>query len=165
MKKILISIITLLGLFIIAGCNNTQVLEVKSFEDCVEAGNLIMESYPRQCRHEGILFVEELENEIEDMQDYDGINQGLDDNHTLLNNTYVNQSLDQDEDENIISEKHYCDQDAEDGFCTQEYDPVCGWSDETIKCLKYPCAQTYSNSCHACFADNVKYWTKGECPE
>src|SRR3989344_213932 len=37
-----------------------------SFEDCVSAGNPIMESYPRQCRDtEGHLFVESLGNIIE----------------------------------------------------------------------------------------------------
>lgn len=34
--------------------------EVTSFEECVAAGNLVMESYPRQCRHEGVSFVEEV---------------------------------------------------------------------------------------------------------
>ncbi len=32
--------------------------EVDSFEDCVAAGNPVMESYPRQCRHKGEHFVE-----------------------------------------------------------------------------------------------------------
>lgn len=34
---------------------------INSFEECVEAGNPVMESYPRQCRTaEGQLFVEEI---------------------------------------------------------------------------------------------------------
>lgn len=49
--------------------------------------------------------------------------------------------------------------------CTAEYAPVCGWSDpEKIQCIKYPCAQTYSNACIACKDDNVGYYTLGECP-
>ncbi|PIS04665.1 MAG: hypothetical protein COT81_05285 [Candidatus Buchananbacteria bacterium CG10_big_fil_rev_8_21_14_0_10_42_9] len=35
---------------------------VSSFEDCVMAGNPVMESYPRQCRHGEQLFVEEIPN-------------------------------------------------------------------------------------------------------
>jgi hypothetical protein len=48
--------------------------------------------------------------------------------------------------------------------CTMEYSPVCGWFGENIKCIRYPCAQTYSNTCGACQNENVGYWTEGECP-
>jgi len=33
-------------------------IEVYNFATCVEAGNAVMESYPRQCQHEGITYVE-----------------------------------------------------------------------------------------------------------
>jgi len=34
--------------------------------------------------------------------------------------------------------------------CIQIYSPVCGWSDsKKIQCLKYPCAETFSNNCFA----------------
>lgn len=48
-----------------------DVLEITNFEECVEAGYPIMESYPRQCKAEDKLFVEEIENidEIEEVQD------------------------------------------------------------------------------------------------
>ena len=37
------------------------VIKVSSFEDCVAAGNPVMESYPRQCRSaDGQLFVEDV---------------------------------------------------------------------------------------------------------
>lgn len=39
--------------------------EITSFEECVEAGNLVMESYPRQCRSKEGLFVENIGNEME----------------------------------------------------------------------------------------------------
>lgn len=50
-------------------------------------------------------------------------------------------------------------------FCTENYNPVCGWNDpEKIQCIRYPCAQTYSNNCNACKNENVAYWTTGVCP-
>lgn len=49
--------------------------------------------------------------------------------------------------------------------CTREYMPVCGWFEDYIKCIKYPCAATYSNSCSACQNPNVAYYTGGECPK
>lgn len=53
MKKLAI-----LLLFMVA-CTTTQ--DITSFEECVEAGNPVMESYPRQCRAGGETFVEEIE--------------------------------------------------------------------------------------------------------
>ena len=48
--------------------------------------------------------------------------------------------------------------------CIQLYKPVCGWFDpKIIQCIKYPCAQTFSNSCFACADEKVLYWTEGEC--
>ncbi|PIS04549.1 MAG: hypothetical protein COT81_05895 [Candidatus Buchananbacteria bacterium CG10_big_fil_rev_8_21_14_0_10_42_9] len=38
---------------------------VDSFERCVAAGNPVMESYPRQCRHNGETFTEDIGNELE----------------------------------------------------------------------------------------------------
>jgi hypothetical protein len=35
--------------------------DINNFEDCVKAGNSVMESYPRQCRVNGETYVEEIE--------------------------------------------------------------------------------------------------------
>ena len=49
--------------------------------------------------------------------------------------------------------------------CIALYKPVCGWFNPgQIQCVKYPCAQTYSNSCFACADKKVSYYTGGECP-
>lgn len=58
-------------------------------------------------------------------------------------------------------------------FCTPEsrlsevcitlYKPVCGYFNQSIQCIKAPCADTYSNSCVACLDQKVSYWTEGEC--
>ncbi|MDO8481197.1 MAG: hypothetical protein Q7S65_05300 [Nanoarchaeota archaeon] len=51
-------------------------------------------------------------------------------------------------------------------ICTLEYRPVCGWNDPAkIQCIRYPCAQTYSNPCSACQNENVISYTEGECPK
>jgi cytochrome b involved in lipid metabolism len=55
MKTIIILIILSLFLF---GCAKQ---EINSFEDCVNAGNPVMESYPRKCRADNRTFVEEIE--------------------------------------------------------------------------------------------------------
>jgi hypothetical protein len=69
-----------------------------------------------------------------------------------------------DDDQN--QDKVTCPNIREGEFCTEEYDPVCGWFNASkIQCIKYPCAQTFSNGCFACLDDKVDYWTKGECPK
>jgi tRNA(Ser,Leu) C12 N-acetylase TAN1 len=37
------------------------LIDINNFEDCVEAGNSVMESYPRQCRVNGETYVEDIE--------------------------------------------------------------------------------------------------------
>jgi len=41
------------------------VVIVTNFEECAVAGNAVMESYPRQCRHGDETFVENIGNELE----------------------------------------------------------------------------------------------------
>ncbi len=40
---------------------NSDNMQVTNFKECVDAGNPIMESHPRQCIHEGELFTEKLD--------------------------------------------------------------------------------------------------------
>ena len=62
-------------------------------------------------------------------------------------------------------QRNYCTPESKKAdFCTQEYAPVCGWYNKEFNCIKYPCAETYSNQCHACKDEKVEYWTQGECP-
>ncbi len=63
--------------------------------------------------------------------------------------------------------QNYCTPESRQAeICIQLYKPVCGWfNPEKIQCIRYPCAQTFSNSCFACGNENVLYWTEGECPE
>lgn len=48
-----------------AGNENTNVVTVTNFEECVAAGNPVMESYPRQCRAGDKNFIEYIGNELE----------------------------------------------------------------------------------------------------
>lgn len=61
--------IVFVGLLGVAGYlllqNQPEKIVVHSFETCVEAGNPVMESYPRQCRSaDGVLYVEEIDEPI-----------------------------------------------------------------------------------------------------
>lgn len=59
----------------------------------------------------------------------------------------------------------YCQPDQREAdVCIALYKPVCGWFNEDIKCIKYPCAQTFGNSCESCKDEKVIYYTEGECP-
>ena len=68
-------------------------------------------------------------------------------------------------DGDLNEERRYCSNISREGrFCTQEYAPVCGWVNSEIKCIKWPCAMTFSNGCFACLDEKVEYYTDGECP-
>ncbi|MBD3282110.1 MAG: hypothetical protein GF387_00670 [Candidatus Portnoybacteria bacterium] len=67
MKKIITIIIILIvaiALFVIIRPQQTE--EITSFEECVEAGYPVMESYPQQCKTpDGKTFTENIGNELE----------------------------------------------------------------------------------------------------
>lgn len=68
MKKIIIfiSIIFIFLLVVSFWKQRKSTLIISSFEDCVQAGNPVMDSYPEQCRtSEGKLFVRDIGNELE----------------------------------------------------------------------------------------------------
>lgn len=67
-------------------------------------------------------------------------------------------------DDNLI---HYCTAASREAeACTQIYKPVCGWfNPDDVQCIRYPCAQTYSNECLACVNEDILYWTDGDCPD
>lgn len=54
----IIFILIMLSIIILGGC--TKKTEITNFEDCINAGNPIMESYPRQCTANGQTFTEEI---------------------------------------------------------------------------------------------------------
>lgn len=55
-------ILSLIGLIIITAEGTTENSPVTSFEECVEAGNPVMESYPRQCQSDsGEVFMETID--------------------------------------------------------------------------------------------------------
>ncbi len=57
-------ILTLGYLYLEKNTPAVQVVQIQSFEDCVKAGFIVMESYPRQCRtSDGRTFTEEIKNE------------------------------------------------------------------------------------------------------
>ena len=61
--------------------------------------------------------------------------------------------------------EYTCKKSDRNKACTLEYLGVCGWFNENIRCLKYPCAITFGTICQACSDPSVQYVTKGECPE
>ena len=74
-------------------------------------------------------------------------------------------SVDKTPNQNESLKQNYCTAGQRQGeMCIQLYQPVCGWFDPArVQCIKYPCANTFSNNCFACHDDKVLYWTEGEC--
>ncbi|HIH17600.1 MAG TPA: hypothetical protein HA282_05275 [Nanoarchaeota archaeon] len=134
------------------GCKNPGI---DDFEKCAAAGNQIMESYPRQCRAGGKTFVEEAKVCTADAKQCpDGSYVSRDANNNCEFFTCPEK------------EKVFCEPGQKNAeACIALYKPVCGWFNPgQIQCVKYPCAQKYSNSCFACADGKVSYYTEGECP-
>ncbi|MBS3080894.1 hypothetical protein J4221_05460 [Candidatus Pacearchaeota archaeon] len=181
MKKIIIiSVIALmvLGAILILIVNYNNFSKINDFESCVKSGYPIMESYPRQCKTpDGKTFVEEIK---------------IDDQNKSLNKIYISRNPEQckvikflceqgrmpffddsgcgcelsiNQTTNKTLKENYCPPESRKGdVCIELYQPVCGWFDpEKIQCIKYPCAETFSNSCFACMNEEILYWTDGEC--
>lgn len=174
-------VILLLALIIFYIPLDQEDVEINSFGECAAAGFPVMESYPRQCRNsEGNVFVEEItwkNDGVILMQnpetgEYSCFGCGK---TICIDPIPIMKSVEE-------TLERYCSGDFEvigegERFncsgesrkaeaCIEIYQPVCGWNDpEKIRCIKFPCANTYSNSCFACMDENVLYYTEGECPE
>lgn len=180
-------VLILILLFYISTLGETDVKEINSFEECIAAGFPAMESYPRQCRtSDDRTFVEEINNSWR----LDGIQLMQHESEGIYGcfgcstpgkgpalcvdpipemklreetyDRYCNEDF-----EVIENERFFCTKESRNAeACIEIYQPVCGWSDpEKIQCIKFPCANTYSNSCFACMDENVLYYTEGVCPE
>lgn len=51
--------------------NHDQVAQITNFEECLAAGNAVMESYPRQCRADDQTFVEEITLSVAEQEKMD----------------------------------------------------------------------------------------------
>jgi hypothetical protein len=113
---------------------------INSFAECAAAGLPIMESYPRQCRAHGRLFVEPV--------NFPPV--PPDDEPALPTPT---------------SESTLCQPDQRNAdVCIKIYAPVCG--KVNVQCIKAPCypvEQTFGNSCEACANPLVESYVSGEC--
>lgn len=67
MKKVavIIAIIIFVGFVAFLQLDKKEQDLITNFKECVDAGNPVMESYPRQCRYENKTFIEDIGNELE----------------------------------------------------------------------------------------------------
>ena len=134
---LVIAVAVVFGLFLKSDKASQESVVVTNFLECVEVGNPVMESYPRQCSHGGVNYVEV----IEDLGAEDG-------NSVPFNETAITQ----------------CDQNNRPEACTKEYEPVCGLVQ--VECITTPCnpvPEAFSNGCTACSNERVISYTEGQC--
>ena len=66
MKRVFtVIVVVALGLIAYWQFGPKKNLVVTNFEECLATGSAVMESYPRQCRYEGVTYVEYIGNELE----------------------------------------------------------------------------------------------------
>jgi len=64
---IILIVLVISGFFAYKSTEKINDVVVTNFDECARAGNLIMESYPEQCIHNGERFVRNIGNELEKM--------------------------------------------------------------------------------------------------
>lgn len=141
---------------------------VDSFADCEAAGNPIMESYPRQCRHDGQLFVEPLEQPLP-LPPSEPVACTMEakicPDGSAVGRTGPNCAFAPCPGEGAVAEVVTCTPESkENQMCTREYAPVCGLVE--IQCVTTPCnpiKETFSNGCSACSQGNVISYEAGAC--
>lgn len=68
MKSIILIILTVIAI-IITACTQREIIgsdNISTFDECVSAGNPVMESYPRQCKADGKTFAEDIKDSSAD---------------------------------------------------------------------------------------------------
>lgn len=177
-KKIINFIIPLFFIIVLVGAIILTNIpkKITNFEECVAAGNPVMESYPRQCKANDQTFVEDISIEIsgevslkgelfcpcflvgevevwydliegKSPVDVSEINNG---DFVFVKGEYFGDQVYVTE----ISKATECKfEDRNADACIEIYSPVCGM----------PINQTFSNSCFACINESVEYYSEGEC--
>lgn len=190
MKKLIVISVLLISLILFFGCtvieqnddtnnaiiddDNTDVTDenkITNFEECVEAGFPVMESYPRQCSDGKNTFVEDIS--IDTNYENDGID-------LIYNNgTYSCVGCGQDSKGNflcvdVFNDVNFVEETSDiycDGFevvqpniaCPAVYQPVCG--EVQIQCITTPCdpvEQTFGNLCELNVA-KAEFLYEGQC--
>ncbi|MFH2021021.1 MAG: Kazal-type serine protease inhibitor [archaeon] len=174
MKKILFPILMLL---LVVSCTKT---DIKSYEDCVNAGYPVLESYPQQCKTpDGKSFTQVIDNGLEPepnpfldctleqknaqacTYDYTPV---CGDNGITYGNACgacASKQIDSYMPGECLQEKVICSEEQKKATaCTADYSPVCG---EIVLNTGKTVYQTFGNACAACAAMKVIGYVVGEC--
>ncbi|MFA5831736.1 MAG: hypothetical protein WC878_07985 [Candidatus Paceibacterota bacterium] len=146
---------------------------IANFEECANAGNPIMESYPRQCRANGRTYVENIETPpsppvVGGDSDIHGCKGSAGYSWCELKQKCLRTW---EEPCGTIApadpQKISCPPktgNEEKMACIALYQPVC--AEVQVQCVRAPCPpipQTFGNSCEACNNPLVTEYTEGEC--
>lgn len=152
-----------------AGCrDDLNGKQISNFSQCVTAGGRVENTKPRRCLDgQGNIFVEMLPSTVDKRYISQDLNKcvDLDFDCNIQEKRFMDgQGCGCQSSTEVI--KNICSPaDKAGDVCAQLYTATCGWFNQAIKCLRYPCAQNFGNPCEACHNQQVEYWTAGECPK
>lgn len=181
------AIIMIIGLLLVLSACTNQQQTITNFEECVSAGNAVMESYPRQCSANGETYVEELPIPDEaklcpeprpsgatkeyvpvigsDSEEYPNWRTAC---MNEVVQWYIPLQMEEQAEETGL-QAHQCSAEEQQAqACTLEYTPVCGLIDNGVRCVTEPCAsndaKTFSNGCTACASQAQEHY-QGACED
>jgi hypothetical protein len=127
--------------------------EISTFEECVSAGNPVLETDPPECRtNEGTMFVEGVDSIDEPI-----VKDGLEPD--VLDTPIVSD----------LGPVECLDNYEGSVACGQIYLPVCGFVDNGVRCVTSPCpsfdVKTFGNGCGACVFGDAALYYNGACDD
>jgi hypothetical protein len=140
---------------------------VDSYEDCVAAGNPVMESYPPRCRHEGVLYTAATPEPVPSIPEPVActMDAKICPDGSAVGRVGPNCEFASCPGETETPKTIMCSPESRQAqACTKEYRPVCGLVE--VQCVTTPCnpvPETFSNACSACATGNVTSYTVGSC--
>ncbi|MFT4311742.1 MAG: hypothetical protein ACMXYF_00765 [Candidatus Woesearchaeota archaeon] len=148
-----IRVLCIVAVFVLVGCTS-----IDSFEQCVQEGYEVQETFPAQCHVRSTIFIEDVQKEYrsQNLQECRVAQFSCPVGYPFFDHTGCGCVLD------ATPTPQSCEDISLE--CQERIQPVCGWYNQSVQCVAEPCAVQASDPCEICDDPRIAYYTFGACP-